>query len=299
MKTKQLVVLFDLDGVLATRDIAFDLFKAHLWGIRFKKASNDIADAVNSGKYFNGKRAYAGQTLKYVMDKALAAGVKITETEIRKLASEARLMRGSKRLVAALKRNKNIKDIFIISTTYKPAAEEIAKRLGIPNEKVFATALDIRGGRVFSTSGYACGGIHKAEAVDLIAGRSKTQLNEMVAIGDSITDIKMIEKVVNGGGLGIAFNANNDLLKKKPNAIYAGRSLKPVYGLVKAFALHGQPGIKMVVDRNIRLRRFTGIPMSMLGRPFLFRPGVKEKKAGKKSMKYRAMTRTKKIARLR
>ena len=108
MATKKVVVLFDLDGVLATRDIAFDLFKGRGWGKRFGAESSEIADAVNAGKDFNGQKAYAGQTVKYVMDKALQAGVKITEAEISKLAWNAKLMKGSKGFISALQKNKNV-----------------------------------------------------------------------------------------------------------------------------------------------------------------------------------------------
>ena len=299
MSAKKVTVLFDLDGVLATRDIAFDLFKANGLGLRFQAESSKIANAVNAGKDFNGRTAYAGQTVNYMMNIALQKGLRITEGEIKKLALEAKLMTGSKSLITALKKNKNVKDIFIISTTYKPAADVIAKRLGISQKNVFATNLQIMNGRVASTRGHACGGIHKAAVVDRISKTTKTPLSQMVAVGDSITDIGMIKKVIDGGGLGIAFNANNDLLRKKPNVIYAGRSLKPAYGLVNAFASEGHLGIKKIVDRNIRLRKAVGIPMTMIGRPFLFRPGVKDAKAARASKKFRAKVRTKKIARLR
>ncbi len=299
MPAKKVVVLFDLDGVLATRDIAFDLFKANGLGQRYKAESSKIANVVNDGGNFNGQKAYAGQTVNYMMNVALQKGLPITEGEIMKLASEAKLMRGSKSLITALKKNQNVKDIFIISNTYKPAANVIAKRLGIPQKNVFATNLHIEKGRVAFTYPHACGGCHKAKVVDLISALTKTSLNQMVAVGDSITDIGMMEKVVKGGGLGIAFNANNDLLKKKPNVIYAGRSLKPAYGLVNTFATKGHLGIKKIVTRNIRLRKAVGIPMTMIGRPFLFRSGVKNAKAAKKSSLYRAKVRTKKIARLR
>lgn len=299
MAGEKVVVLFDLDGVLATRDIAFDLFKAHGWGTRFSKTSNEIATAVNSGKSFRGGKPYAGQTIKAVMDDALASGVKVTEAEIRKLASEARLMRGSKSLISALKKNPRVENVFIISTTYKPAAEEIAKRVGIPKENVFATKLELSSGQVSGTSGPACGGVHKANAVDRVSRLTKTPVSRMVIVGDSITDIGMMDRVVKAGGLGIAFNANNDLLMRKPNVVYAGRTLKPAYGIMKAFIAYGHAGVKKVVDRNIKLRRVVGVPMSMLGRPFLFRPGVKDAKAMKKSGTFRAKVRSKKIARLR
>ena len=172
-----------------------------------------------------------------------------------KLASEASLMRGSKSLIADLKKNKNVKDIFIISTTYKPAADVIAKRLGIPKKNVFATNLHIEKGRVAFTHVHACGGIHKAAVVDRISTLTKTPLNQMVAVGDSITDIGMMEKVIKGGGLGIAFNANNDLLKRKPNVIYAGRSLRPAYGLVILLLLRVILGLEKLLTEILNLGR--------------------------------------------
>ncbi len=298
MRTKKVVVLLDLDGVLATRDIAFDLFKAHGLGKEYRDASREIADAVNANKEFKGKKAYAGMTVKYMMSE-FGRYNKIPVKEIRDLASEARLIKGSKGLVLALKKNPAVKDVFIISTTYKPAADVIAKRLGIRPENVFATNLQVVNGNVVRVMGPACGGIHKASVVDKISAATSTPFSRMVAVGDSITDIGMMEKVVKGGGLGIAFNANNDLLKREPNVIYAGSSLKPAYGLVTAFASNGLKGVKKIVDRNIKLRRSIGIPMSMIGRPFLFRPGVKDAKAARKSEKFRAKVRTKRIARLR
>ena len=71
MVAKKVVVLFDLDGVLATRDIAFDLFKANGLGERYKAESSKVADAVNEDRDFNGQKAYAGQTVNYMMNVAL------------------------------------------------------------------------------------------------------------------------------------------------------------------------------------------------------------------------------------
>ena len=297
---QKIVILLDLDGVLATRDIAFDLFKSKGWGTKFEAASNEIADAVNAGKNFNGQKAYAGQTVEHVMRKAIEAGVQINEAEIKKIAEEARLMPGSKRLIRLLNSNPNVKDVFVISTTYKAGADVIAKRLGISPKKVFATELKTDTSRtVVGTRGPACGGIHKASTVKEISTRTGTPLGRMVAVGDSITDIGMMIKVIGKGGLGIAFNAHQDLILRKPNVIYAGRSLRPAYGLIKAFALEGHAGVKRIVERNIRMRRLIGVPMSLIGRPFLFRPGKKDKKTRAKSAKYRAKVRSKKIARLR
>jgi len=270
---KKVVVLLDLDGVLATRDIAFDLFKSKGWGPRFKEASEAVANAVNAGNNFDGKKAYAGQTLEYVMKKALKEGVSISRTDIENLALEAKLMTGAKGMVKALERNENVKDVFVISTTFKPAADVIALRLGIHPKRVFATELRFNGlDKLTRTKGPALGGIHKAKVVDKVSWNTSTPLSRMIAIGDSITDIGMMSRVIKGGGLGIAFNAHNDLLRRKPNVIYAGRSIKPVSGLVKAFASNGHAGIKKIVDRNIRMRRLVGIPMTAIGRPFTSTP---------------------------
>ena len=52
------------------------------------------------------------------------------------------------------------------------------------------------------------GGQHKVEALRHIAESQKQPFPQWVAIGDSITDFKMLQAVDQAGGLAVAFNAN-------------------------------------------------------------------------------------------
>lgn len=52
------------------------------------------------------------------------------------------------------------------------------------------------------------GGARKVKAAELIAERNDMGLKDVVAIGDSITDFKMLKAVNDAGGLAVAFNAN-------------------------------------------------------------------------------------------
>ncbi len=52
------------------------------------------------------------------------------------------------------------------------------------------------------------GGQRKMDAVSEIARKAERGLDEVIAVGDSITDYKMLETVRAGGGVAVAFNAN-------------------------------------------------------------------------------------------
>ncbi len=56
------------------------------------------------------------------------------------------------------------------------------------------------------------GGQRKAEALQKFARNSRKKLSRCVAIGDSITDCKMLHAVNQAGGLAIAFNGNEFIL---------------------------------------------------------------------------------------
>lgn len=52
------------------------------------------------------------------------------------------------------------------------------------------------------------GGSRKVEAVRELAQKSGAELSDVVVVGDSITDYKMLDYVRAGGGLSVAFNGN-------------------------------------------------------------------------------------------
>ncbi|MFX1376992.1 MAG: HAD hydrolase family protein [Promethearchaeota archaeon] len=63
------------------------------------------------------------------------------------------------------------------------------------------------------------GGKRKEIAVEDISQRTDTLISEMIAIGDSITDINMLQRVNDEGGIAISFNGNRFSLKRANIAV--------------------------------------------------------------------------------
>lgn len=58
------------------------------------------------------------------------------------------------------------------------------------------------------------GGKRKELAIEEISERTKTPISEMIALGDSITDINMLERLRYEGGISVSFNGNKFSLKR-------------------------------------------------------------------------------------
>ena len=52
------------------------------------------------------------------------------------------------------------------------------------------------------------GGIRKEIAVEAISEKTKIPISEMIALGDSITDINMLQRLKDEGGIAVSFNGN-------------------------------------------------------------------------------------------
>jgi len=52
------------------------------------------------------------------------------------------------------------------------------------------------------------GGVRKELAVEAISEKNKIPISEMVALGDSITDINMLQRLKDEGGVAVSFNGN-------------------------------------------------------------------------------------------
>jgi energy-converting hydrogenase A subunit R len=69
------------------------------------------------------------------------------------------------------------------------------------------------------------GGKRKESAVEDISRRTKTEISDMIALGDSITDIDMLQRLTNEGGIAISFNGNRFSLKRANVAVTTTNSL--------------------------------------------------------------------------
>jgi energy-converting hydrogenase A subunit R len=75
------------------------------------------------------------------------------------------------------------------------------------------------------------GGKRKELAVEDISSRTETTIEKMIAIGDSITDINMLERLDGEGGIAISFNGNRFSLKRANTAVTTpnGLGILPIF----------------------------------------------------------------------
>ncbi|MCK5185054.1 MAG: HAD hydrolase family protein [Candidatus Heimdallarchaeota archaeon] len=88
-------------------------------------------------------------------------------------------------------------------------------------------------GAVFDST-IVCGGGRKRESVIEILEEHELEASDSIAIGDSITDIQMLEYVRDNGGTGVSFNGNEYSLRPSMIA-YSGKSIYPLTELIQAF----------------------------------------------------------------
>ncbi len=300
---KGAIVVLDFDGVLGASDVVYELFARHKYHKYYGIKSREIANAVMSGAHYAGQKAYAAQTVKYVLNEVVKTGEeRITLAEMRDIGKNCQFVPGARKLISSLMRSPRVQDVYMVTAAYRPMAEEIAIRLGLPKQNVFATEIIEEKGIVKGARGEAMGGIHKLDALKQIELRTGAKPNRFIAVGDNIADREMLRHVKNGGGLAIGFSATPDLLSEKLSVIIAGKSIRPVARIAKRFQKRGHKAISKMVSRNIFLQKIFPKIMARLNRPHLF-PGSAEgelaKKMAEKSAAFRAKVRAKYVSRPR
>ncbi|HUU78628.1 MAG TPA: HAD family hydrolase [candidate division Zixibacteria bacterium] len=88
-------------------------------------------------------------------------------------------------------------------------------------------------GPIFEST-IVCGGGRKRESVIEILKEHSSDVKQAIAVGDSITDIQMLEYVKDGGGTAISFNGNLHSLKPASIA-FSGNSILPLKEIFENF----------------------------------------------------------------
>ena len=92
------------------------------------------------------------------------------------------------------------------------------------------------------------GGREKAEAVLLSLKRTGNRLEEVMYVGDSITDLEAFHLVRNGGGVALSFNGNRYALRLAEVVCMSPHALILAV-FVDAFRRGGKKGLMEIVDR--------------------------------------------------
>lgn len=142
-----------------------------------------------------------------------------------------------------------------VFTLLKKAREEIIELYadidnteGIVNrlDELFFHQLPALGYNIFTTR--VIGGERKAEAIRAIAQEKGIAIRDTIAVGDSITDYKMLNEVALGGGIAVVFNGN-EYAVPYANVGLASVDIRFLYVICEAFERGGKAAVMDVVTK--------------------------------------------------
>lgn len=282
MQMNEKTICFDLEGPLSPQDNAYEVMK--LMGEE-GAAIFEVISRYDDLISLEGREGYEpGDTLALIVPFFLLHD--ITEDDIRAVSARAKIVEGAEYLFKKLQAENW--DIYIISTSYEQHAHNIGRRLGVPEDHIRCTKLDLTkrkqrlqesvfpvlenaqeeilmlysdldsdstdrivnrldelffqqlpelGVDVFSTR--VIGGERKAEAIRTIAHEKGIALRDVIAVGDSITDYKMLNEVATHDGVAVVFNGN-EYAVPYANVGLASGDIRFLYLVCEAFERGGK-----------------------------------------------------------
>ena len=211
------LVVFDMDGVLT------DTYSSWKYVHDFFNTSNDKSvDAYLKGEI---------DDMEFIRrDAALWRENKkpIKKEKLAQILSDVSLMKGAKECISSLK-EKNVKTA-IISAGLDILAERVGDKLDI--DYVYSNGINVDKNGFLTDEGII--GVKlkaKDEAVESLAKKLGISTNCIAAVGNSCFDIPMFEV----SGIGIAFNPDDDCVKKHADFVILKKDLSKVYTLLQKF----------------------------------------------------------------
>jgi energy-converting hydrogenase A subunit R len=306
MKMKEKTICFDLEGPLSPQDNAYEVMK--LLGEE-GAAIFEVISRYDDIISLEGREGYEpGDTLALIVPFFLAHD--LTEDDIRQVSARAKVIDGAKYLFEQLQADNW--DIYIISTSYEQHAYNIGQQLGVPEDHILCTKLNLAEMRlalpesaftllkgaekdipalysdikrddtdrivkrldefffrqlpaldfdVFSTR--VIGGERKADAIRTIAQEKGIALRDIIAVGDSITDYKMLGEVAAHGGVAVVFNGN-DYAVPYANVGLASVDIRFLYMVCETFARSGKgAAMELVTDWETDRNKFEENPANI------------------------------------
>jgi len=270
---KQLLACFDLEGPLSPQDNAYEVMSLAKNGRRLFEILSGYDDVLA----LENRQGYeAGDTLSLIVPFLLLHNIK--KEDIVKVSNTAKIVSGAAHLMSMLMADgwkvciistsyeqhaHNIgaklgvpkANIFCTKLELRRGISEklrdVIKKaekdvLGTRDEERIVERLDKFYYGELPDLGYnvfekvrVVGGGRKTEAMLQAAEMNKVPLDRVMAVGDSITDFKMLDKVRECGGLAVAFNANAYAIPHASVAL-ATADMRFLYILADAFACGGR-----------------------------------------------------------
>jgi len=211
------LVIFDMDGVIANTISSWKYIHDYFG------SSNDRS--VN--EYLKGKIDDA-EFIKRDVNLWRENGNMVTKDILVKILSNVPLMNGAEKCISRIKKNK-VKTA-IVSAGLDILAERIAKELGI--DFVFANGIKTdNSGRLNGEGIIGVRLMYKDETVNRLSDQLGIPLERIAAVGNSCFDIPMLEAC----GLGIAFNPEDDCVRKKADIVIEGNDLAKILPILDKY----------------------------------------------------------------
>jgi energy-converting hydrogenase A subunit R len=147
-------------------------------------------------------------------------------------------------------------------------ARSIVSRL---DEIFWEQIAPMRIGRILSEV-TTVGGMEKVKAIEDIAGRQSVTFEQVMYVGDSITDNEAFRRVKGGGGLTVSFNGNEYAVENAEVAILSENSLVTTI-VADVFLRFGKPvAVELVESWNRRALDKSSVDPTLLDHLFKLYP---------------------------
>lgn len=279
-------ICFDLEGPLSPQDNAYEVMGIVNDGYRIFEVISRYDDLLTLE---NREDYEPGDTLKLIVPFLLHNGLK--EEDIIRVSERARVVPGARETIKHLQDSGW--DVFIISTSYWQHAYNIARQLGVKEDNVACTQLELDGinrnmggmelveeitgeildrlypkmddreivrilddfffsrllktdlGGIFQKV-QVVGGIRKVQAMQRFIEGKGFSTTQAMAVGDSITDFKMLRLLREGGGFSVAFNGNEYSIPYS-NCALATLDMRALIPIADSFLKKGRNGARDIV----------------------------------------------------
>lgn len=163
-------------------------------------------------------------------------------------------------------------DIPPAARSLKDLPVEARSIVGRLDEIFWKQIASMRIGRIFSEV-TTVGGTEKVKAIEDIVGRQCVTLDEVMYVGDSITDDEAFRLVKGSGGLTVSFNGNEYAVENAEVVILSENSIVTAI-VADVFLRFGKPdAIELVEGWNRRALERSSVDQTLLDRLFKVYPG--------------------------
>lgn len=207
------IVSFDLDGTIILGTTS-TLHFAELLGVQDQVVKLEVQ--FNQGKM-------TSTTFMHKISKIMGS---LTQKFIDDHFHTIPIIRGLSETVATLKRAGLITTI--VTTSNQMFAEAFQRKFGF--DYVFGTTFDLLQNGCLGKGKEVCSSTHKIKHLKRLAGNFGVELDQVLAVGDSISDIPLFSKV----GRSIAINFDNRL-KNKANVYLRTNDMRSILPYVFSY----------------------------------------------------------------